>query len=117
MPAKGQKLGYVKHPETGEYVDPRTLPSPPEPKKEPKISIEIVEPKKDEPPPLTILKEEKPYAKVMIIWRDHRGREKATSYTMSSLSLHEDVDESYTETGKKQIHLSISVAGDVIEKN
>ena len=132
MPPKGYKLGYVKNKETGEYVHPSTLapptpPSPPRVKAPAKtIQVEIVSdapvippptpPREDAGPVVHPVKDDREYAKVIIVWRDAKGKEKTTAYVMANLSVNENVDERFTEAARKQTRIHMSLEGDVLEK-
>ena len=78
------------------------------------VEVKTLEPL---PPPITTIKDPLLHSKIMLVFKDSRGREKTTVYTMSSLSLHEDIDEIFNESGKKTTRMSISISGDVLEKS
>jgi len=86
---------------------------------EPKqISIEMV-PEKVEPAPLVAsapIKDDRFFPKVVLVWRDSKGREKTTTYVVANLVVHEEIDEKFTEGGKKQASIHITIDTDVLEK-
>ena len=106
-------------------MHPSTLapPTPPPPRKEKKIAVEVVEQAPKAPsseatgPIVHTVKDDREYVKVVIVWRDSKGREKTTSYVMSSLELREDVEEKFTEAARKQTRIRLNLEGDVLEKS
>ncbi len=81
------------------------------------ISVEIAE-LKPEAPVVQSIKDDRDYIKVLITYRGAKGHEKTTSYVMSpvNLSIHEDIDEKFTEGGRKQTRIHLALDGDVLEK-
>ena len=116
MPPKGYKKGHVKHPETGEYIDPRVLHKEEE-KKIVKIpSKPVVQATKDELGPSTKnVKEGSDHSKVLIVWRDARGKQRTTQYTMADLTVNESINEEFNGA-KKTTRIHISLDGVVLEK-
>jgi hypothetical protein len=112
MPPKGYKKGYVKNPDTGEWVDPRTLVKP-----EPKVTVIKAPPKKKLPLPEPIknVQDDSQHVKVIISWRDKKGKLRTTQYVMSTLELHESLTDSFSGA-KKQTRIHLSLDGDVLEK-
>ena len=126
MPPKGFRKGYVKHPETGEYVDPRVLEQEREEKKK-----EAVLPGKVHTKPVPAVKKKKvkddlgattknvddtrKHATVIVTWRDDRGRERSTQYVMADLNLSENVNETF-ENAKKKTRIHLNLDGNVLEK-
>jgi hypothetical protein len=60
-------------------------------------------------------KEETP-AKVIVVWRDDKGRERTTSYVIHKLTLREDTSEDFSSSGRKTTRIFMSLEGDVLEK-
>lgn len=111
MPPKNWKKGYVKDPKDGKWKDPKDL--------EQKIIVENKtkpkKKKKEKPPTLKSVPDDSNYAKVLIVWRDARGRERTTQYVMANLGVREDVEEIFTNA-KKKTQIRLIVEGDVLEK-
>lgn len=126
MPPKGYKKGYVKHPETGEYTDPRVLQNEREEKLKtlepatPKVRVVKKEPvkkkaKDDLGPETKNVRDATDYATVIITWKDSRGRQRNTQYVMVELNINESVHEEFSGA-KKKTHLHLSLDGTVLEK-
>lgn len=115
MPPKGYKKKQQQ-----EEKEIKSTPVPESPQKT--KTIEVVMPPqevpKPEPAPIVhSIKDDRPYAKVVIVYRDYKGREKTTQYVVEGLTLQEEVHEKYSETGKKQTSIHMSLDCDVVEKN
>ena len=101
MPPKG----WTKKGEpTVVVVPPKTISveMPPEPKKE-----EIV---------VAPIKDDRFFPKVVLVWRDSKGREKTTTYVVANLVVHEEIDEHFTDGGTKKASIHITIDTDVLEK-
>lgn len=125
MPPRGYKKGYVKHPDTGEYVDPRVLQqereekekvlAPVEPVRKAK-SMSVKKKVKDELGPETkSIQDTAQYATVIVSWKDQRGRDRSTQYIMADLNLSENVHETF-ENARKKTRIHLNLDGNVLEK-
>lgn len=141
MPAKGQKKGYIKNPETGQWIDPDNtmslqsgttiissdtskvivVPATSDNSKVDKRVDKLVTKKtkenvKDDLGPTTrSTKEDDDYAKIIISWKDQRGRLRTTQYVMAELTINESTNEEFNGA-KKQIRIHVSIDGSVLEK-
>jgi hypothetical protein len=125
MPPKNYKKGYVKHPDTGEWTDPRILERERQAKEQPKVEkskveskivIEKKQPVKDDLGPETQpTQDNKNYAIVVVTWKDERGRDRSTQYTMGNLTINENIHEEF-HNAKKKTFIHLSLEGNVIEK-
>ena len=116
MPAKGwkkNKVPVIITPENTPVVSARIpIPEPPKPT----IQVEIVEEKPPDPPALSVIKDDRGHVKLLLVYKDNRGREKVTTYVVSDLSIREEVDEKFAETGRKQTFIHLSLDCNVMEK-
>ena len=115
MPPRGYKKNkapVIITPENTTVVSARI----PEPVRAPAISIEVVEEKTTEPPALSVIKDDRGCVKLLLVYKDNRGREKVTTYVVSELAIREEVDEKFTDTGRKQTFIHLSLDCNVLEK-
>jgi hypothetical protein len=118
-PPKGYKKGYIKHPETGEYIDPRELEVPEEKKK--KIIVKKKNPTKNQKALDDLgsatknVEDPAEYAIIVVTWKDQRGRQRNTQYVMSDLTINENVHETF-KGSKKTTHINLNLDGTVLEK-
>jgi hypothetical protein len=81
------------------------------------VSVEIVT-----PPPLEVgplmkaIPDDREYNKIIIIYRDGKGKEKSTSYTVSNLVIEKAVTESYSEKSRRQLRIHMNLDCDVLEE-
>lgn len=103
---KGWRKGYIKDSETGQYVPPIQIEKETTSKKDkPKV----------QPDPLRPVKDDDDYAKVIVAWKDAKGRQRTTQYTMSDLRLNEDINDEFTGS-KKKTFIRMTLEGNVVEK-
>jgi hypothetical protein len=105
MPPKG----YKKDPTTGRYVLAATPP-------EPDSKIEVVKQvKKPAGPATKSVPDDRDHAKVIISWKDARGKLRTTQYVMADLTVNEDINEVFNGP-KKATYFRLSLEGTVLEK-
>jgi hypothetical protein len=117
MPAKGWKKNkepVIITPENTTVVSARV--SEPVKVAPPAISVEVVEDKTAELVPLSVIKDDRGHVKLLLVYKDNRGREKTTTYIVSELTVREEVDEKFTDTGRKQTFIHLSLDCNVLEK-
>lgn len=120
MPRKGWKKTDKNPPLADAVVNP---PAPPKPERKKRISIEMpTEPKletplkqKDDLGPETKTGSKEEHTKVIIVWKDARGKEKSVQYIMAEVEAHESLD-SIFEGPKKKTHFHLTIDGMVLEK-
>lgn len=55
--------------------------------------------------------------KVLIVWRDSKGKQRTTQYIMSEdFEIRENLTEQYTASGYKKAYLHLNLDGTVLEK-
>lgn len=116
MPAKGWKKNKQQQEES--IVKAIVIPEVPiKVNSSKQIEIITTESPKPDPPIVHPIKDDRAFAKVIVVYKNAKGAEKTTQYVVNNLTVREEVDEKYSETGRKQVHIHMSLDCDVMEKN
>lgn len=66
-------------------------------------------------PKTASVKDDSQSARVIVCWKDSKGRDRTTEYTMADLSVSESISEEFTGA-KKKTHIHVTLEGHVLGK-